>query len=242
MLKATLLMFSRTLTKDYRWIYLDSCLDPDEKECMLHDYRNFENNKEYYLNEQHLIIREFRKSIVAYQFCDTENIDQNSRNILAMTGYIFSGIDFEIAQDLLKYIAPFLFVESNAFGSHYHSVTDATDNIKNQIDFNLDSIFDKYKKCKYIRFLANHISTFLKDHSDNSFIITRQGIKPLNHATLHPFQTSEHPHEIINSLSNTDSSSLHSSVSHPKRLTQERSQSPLDLLRAVLQSKKSKTS
>lgn len=242
MIKATLLMFSRTLTKDYRWIYLDSCLDSNEKDCLLLDYRNFENNKEYYLNEQHLIIRQFRKSIVAYQFCDTKNIDQNSRNILAMTGYVFSGIDFEIVQDLLKYIAPFLFVESNPFGTHYNNVTDATDNLTNQIDFNLDSIFDKYKNCINTRLLADHIATFLKDHSDNSFIITRQSIKPINHTTFSPLQASEHPKEIVNSLGNTDSNSLHNSASHPKRLTQERSQSPLDLFRAVLQSKMNRTS
>lgn len=180
MLNATLIIFSRTLTNDYRWIYSDNKMEYDDKKDIMIDYQQFERNREFYLHNNHLVVRYLQNGISIYKFFETGSKDQDSRKIYAIAGRFFTGFDYELVNDLLKYIALFFLCETENFETYSNIISDDVEDVAKPIIYKLDFIIDKVKKYKSIGKLAQDIFMFIAQHPNKGFIIINNCIMPLN--------------------------------------------------------------
>lgn len=172
MLNAKIIMFSRSLTKDYRWIYSANFLAETDKSLILNDYKEFENNKEKFIKEKHLFIRQLHKGIVLYKFLETKDTDQSSRKIYALLGCMFSELDFEIVHALFQYIIPYFYEEFNViFDKYLGKIPEKKENLVENIEFSLDLITNTIRKNSNMKLLANKILNFTNLHPANNFII-----------------------------------------------------------------------
>lgn len=171
MLSAKVIMFSRSLTKDYRWIYSGDFINEKDKSYILNDYKIFEKDKEIFLREQHLVIRQFKDKIVVYKFLETKDKDLNSRKIYALMGCIFSEFDFEIFQSLYKYIVSYLYIEFDTLFEKYQSnIPENKEELIEKIEFSLDSIME-YFRDNNMKLLVSAVFNFANQNLTNNFII-----------------------------------------------------------------------
>lgn len=177
MLNINIILFSRTITNDYRWIYWDKSLKAEETNTILNDYREFELNRDFFINNPHLVMRQLGQKIAIYHFSETSSVDQNSRKIFALQGCVFSGIDFEIAKVFLPYISAYLFY--NRLSIYTDSILDNTVNAVNLEKISIDSVVSEYKSNNNNFTLTQKISTFIQQYPDSNFIITNGQIEPI---------------------------------------------------------------
>lgn len=199
MLTASFIMFSRSLSKDYRWLYSSDFLTESYKEYILFDYKELEKNKKFYCNEHHLIIRIFDNSMAVYKFSETNSTDQNSRRIFALTGCIFSGINFDIIQDLFKYIISYIFFHLNIFDL-YNNISDDVEKLSKNITFDLNHVINEYKKNTDMQFLSNRISEFIHKYQMSSFIIVEDNISPILNQMKSTSEYNQSIDDILNNI------------------------------------------
>lgn len=165
-------MYSRSLTKDYRWIYSSDLTNGVNNNAILRDYEEFEKNKEIFLREKHLIIRQFHDSIAMYKFIETKEKDQNSRKIYALLGCMFSEFDFEIEHTISMYFVAYLYNEFDILFERFKSnIPDKKDCLIEQIEFSLDLIIETIRTTSEIRMMSTIISNFCKQFLSNNYII-----------------------------------------------------------------------
>jgi len=181
MLNANIILFSRTITNDYRWIYWDESVKAEETNIILNDYKEFETNRDFFIVNPHLIVRQLCKKIVIYYFSETQSVDQNSRKIFALQGCALSGIDFEIAKAFLPYICGYLFFER--LNIYTDGIADNTSNIVKPEKISIDSVVSEYKNNNCCFTLTQRISAFTHQHPNDSFIITNDYIGLVNGTT-----------------------------------------------------------
>jgi len=187
MLNAKLIIFSRSLTEDYRWIYSYESLSKSDESNLMSHYEMFEEKKEFYLSNPHLIIRKVGGNIAIYSFYETEHTDQNSRKIYALAGCIFSDIDCEFFMKLYMYIVPYIFSQEDFFKKYFSGITDSTNREKRSIEIDLNLIVDIQKNKKVQELFMNAISTIWDTHLKDGFVITNNAIYSYQLATLSSF-------------------------------------------------------
>lgn len=179
MLTSRLIMYSRSLSNDYRWIFFDERLSESDKDLFSKSYSMFENDKEYYLKNQHLIMQKSKEHVFFYSFINTGNYDQNSREIYALIGYCFSGFDLELINKLYNYVVPFLFYKSNSLIELVKNITDTQENDNKIIEISLDEVIYKYKEDKLMSKFSKNIYEFLENNSNVGYIATSEKIVSL---------------------------------------------------------------
>lgn len=215
MIQASLLMFSRSLTKDYRWIYSDACLTQTDKNLILEDFRGFENNRSFYLGENHLVIRRLKNSLAVYKFSETNITDENSRQIFALTGLVLSGVDLEIVLALSSIILASLFLSTELFIPGNWGIPDNGENTVLPVELSLDQIIDSYKSDKKVKLLSAKINGISHQLGDTAFIMTQERIEPIPQAPRHIQATSQFETSIDEMLNNASTSSTHITISTP---------------------------
>ena len=207
MLNANLLLFSRTLARDYRWIYFDNRLGQAGSGIILSDYKEFEHNKNFFLNEAHLFVRRVKQGIALYKFIETKYTDQNSRKIFALIGCSFSEYDYDIVHALLQYVAAYFFINGNMFEKFQDNIQDTSENLFLSIEFALDTIIDSYRTTSVIRQLADDIGRLLNQYPGNSFVISSNGIQPIISGTNISHTSESHCgqkiDDLLNNINNT---------------------------------------
>ena len=83
------ILFTRTLTKDYRWIFWDDKILEHDQAILRKDFTKFESEKDFYLHHDHLFVRMLTNGIAMYKFLDTEQYDSSMRKIYALSGIAF---------------------------------------------------------------------------------------------------------------------------------------------------------
>lgn len=175
MLNTNIILFSRTITNDYRWIYWDELLKTEETNIILNDYKEFEKNRDFFIINPHLIVRQLEQKIAIYHFSETKSVDQNSRKIFALQGCVLSNIDFDIAKVFLPYICGYLFF--NRLNIYTDNISDNTVNAVKPETISIDSIVAEYKNNNCCFTLIQRISTFAHQYPNSSFIITNDYIR-----------------------------------------------------------------
>lgn len=172
-------MYSRSLTKDYRWIFSDYCLTQKERREILNDYREFENNRALFLNDNHLIIRGFEKSIAFYSFSDTKKTDEYSRQIYALTGLVFSNDDMEFVLALKPIISASLYYSPNYLDLDNRDYSDDFKDVILPVELSLDQFICLYKTNDDIKRLANLIKAELERNPFDAFLLRDRTMEPI---------------------------------------------------------------
>lgn len=171
MLNINIILFSRTITNDYRWIYWAESVKAEEANIILNDYKEFEKNRDFFTINPHLIVRQLCEKVAIYYFSETKRIDQNSRKIYALQGCVLSDADFELAKVFLPYICGYLFF--NRLDILYtYDITDNTLNAVKPETISLDLVVSEYKNNNRCFTLIQRIATFTHQYPNDSFIIT----------------------------------------------------------------------
>lgn len=195
MFSANLIMYSRTLTEDYRWLYSDPFIDPIIEKNILDHYESFKENKNFYIN-QHLVIRTYDHCVIAYRFLQTDNTDQNSRKIYALIGFVFSDIDLMILKNIYPYVFSHLFFELDFLKKYTTNISDKLFKVQKSIEFDLNVIFDEYKNNECAKYMADPLASVWSNHLKDHIIITSKSIfslqlKPLLTLNLPVTETNE---------------------------------------------------
>lgn len=176
MLHANVIMFSRSLTLDYRWIYSGSFINEMVGSTMLNDYEELKKNKGMFLKEKHLIVRRLHEKVLIYKFCETEDTDQNSRTIYALVGMVLSGFDFKIFEELFQYILSYIYEEFDVlFGKYQKNIPEKSRAISVKMNFSLDVVVEYFRINNII--LPKEIKEFVEQCSANDLIIKNGGVE-----------------------------------------------------------------
>lgn len=208
MISAKLLVFSRSIINDYRWIFFDKNIGQADQNLILSDYRVMERNSEFYLNEQHLIVRYLKQGISMYKYLETEIKDQNSRRIYALIGCVFSGWDYDFIKSILQYIVSYLFINSNLFNQYQNNILDNIENGSMPIEFDLNTIVKSQKNNYEMNLLINNVNKFIHQNPNNNFIITNKDIKSIITETESVESVSQCGKIIDGLVSNTNNSNI----------------------------------
>lgn len=212
MLTANLLLFSRTLTNDYRWLCCDSSLDQNDRDHILSDYREFEKDRGHYLNERHLIVRHVQNGIAIYRFIETGKQDQESRNIFALAGYVFSSFDYTIVQTLLQFIVSYLFFKIESTDFTQLDISDSAEEIIVPMEISLDDVIDRYKEGNEVNELSEKTAFFIKEHQEKAFIINSKCINLLPAENAPPQSQQKYKDSINGMLNGAESSKVPASI------------------------------
>lgn len=179
MLSVKRLLYTRSLTNDYRWIYCDIQLDQDDKNNILSDYEKYRMERHSYLNENHLIVRLTKSGIAFYKFVETERIDQNARKISSLTGFVFSDFESEIVKSLLNFVVAYFYIKKELFEAAEKEIKDSMGNIELSTVFSLDEILNECKKNVDIDTVRQRIFNYMNQNSLHSFVIKDNSISPI---------------------------------------------------------------
>ncbi len=141
MLTANVIYFSRTLTRDYRWIYSDNDLHSTDLENIMRDYDQFEQDP-YNFGKNNLIVRATEKGLALYTFEVTDREDAFSRKALAIKGLSFSDFDGDIAKKIRAHIATFLLLKLLPNGILDVEVDDFLTNAEKSITISVDTCLE----------------------------------------------------------------------------------------------------
>ena len=179
MLKANLLMFSRSLSNDYRWIYADPSVTQADKSLILKDYRAFERNRSYFLSKQHRVVRRLDDAVAVYNFSKTDQTDNCSRPIFALTGLVFSGLEAKIVLALPQIILTLLFYTPDSFNPDLQKVSDNLENSIQPVEFSLDQMIEKYRTDAELYSFADKFNNITGMLSGAPLLITPESISSL---------------------------------------------------------------
>lgn len=170
MINSNALMFSRTESKDYRWLYRDNNLIGDDLYHILSDYEEFETYKEQYLNGRYMIVRRLCNGAAIYGFSKLDKTDQYSRNIYALIGFTFLDLNGDIFTALVQYMSSYLYY-MNISVTFPLSATDATEDCEKKCAISIDEAIENYRNSEKIRTLAKAIEAFTERNQWEAFII-----------------------------------------------------------------------
>lgn len=171
---AKIVLYSRTRTKDYHWIFIDDTMEESEKRFILSDLKN---NKILGLKKKYLIVRELHNKLIFYRIIKTGNIDMYSREICALQGIVFSGINYDIIKRLLPYEVAFAFCfQLDSIDWDRNKTINVVENISSPVFVSIDLIIEKYKNSKCISAMAQVIKKFICQNSNSDFIVTQDSI------------------------------------------------------------------
>lgn len=137
MLTANVIYFSRTLTRDYRWIYSDSSLHSKDLESIMRDYDQFEQDP-YNFGQNNLVVRSTERGLALYTFEVTDREDAFSRKALAIKGLSFSDFDGDVAKKIQAHMATFLLLKLLPNGILNVEVDDFLTNTEKSIVISVD--------------------------------------------------------------------------------------------------------
>lgn len=189
MLKSKLLLFSRTLTKDYRWLSCDDAISNDDVELLMSDYHEFEAQLAKHWQESHLVVRYLKNGIALYKCFDTGCIDQNARKIRALAGLFFTGLDGEIVHDLQKYIAPYFFFEESLVEVYQQKARDDIDNECVLIEWDLNTIVDSYRNNTDALKLSDLVASFKRQHVERNYVLLKSFVIAVDVDSEKPIDT-----------------------------------------------------
>lgn len=172
MLRANVIMYSRSLSKDYRWIYGENFLNENDKKFFIDNYAHFENNKDEFLNNEYLIVQRIQKGVVIYRFLETKDLDQNSRKIYALIGCACTDFDMEIVKNFGSFVFSYMYFEWNVlFEKYLSNIPDSRDKFTETVEFSLDTVAEYFRTDSYKKNFVVIISGLLKQQQTSSFII-----------------------------------------------------------------------
>jgi len=170
MLYSNDLMFSRTESKDYRWLFRDSTLIGEDLYHILSDYGEFETYKEQYLHGRYMIVRKLCNGAAIYSFSKLNKTDQYSRNIYALIGYTFTGLNGDIFKALVQFMCGYLYY-LNDFDAFSLSVTDETEELEKKRTFSIDKAIANYRRSTETQLLTKAVESFIEQNQWEAFII-----------------------------------------------------------------------
>ncbi len=222
MIKAKFVYFSRTLTNDYRWIYSDEKLTTQNKNHIMDDYRSIMSEKKYYLKHVHLLVRQLENGVMLYQFSKTARHDQNSREIYALSGYVFTGFDYEVFCCLRNYIISYYILNQDLFAPDGLSINDTITNEKFSVDFSIDKMLTEFQENLSIVSCKKILKQYANQSSiKNLVILTADDLLPtVQHTNLESEPVCEHaeqPSIKPKSLSKTELSDVKEIPIHQKK-------------------------
>ncbi len=165
------ILFTRTLQLDYRWIYWDENISDIDKYVFNQEIKKFENDKFFFLQNNHLFCRKLTNGIALYKFFDTQKFDSNMRKIYALSGFLFLGKQCDIAYDVLSSITAdaFLNLECNS-----EEIYDNTQKQNKFSDYPIQSLYNKLflENQTSLLNVKKEIEMFLMCHENkNGFLI-----------------------------------------------------------------------
>ncbi len=167
MLQSYIFMFSRTISKDYRWIYNAECITADDKDQLVNDFYTLKQDQSIH-GKKYLFVRKFNHSIALFGFSKSKNLDENSRPIYALTGLVFSGLDAQVFIYLFHFIVSALFFYSNGlFDCDSLKKTDNVNNLQLKKDFSIDEFI---QLCR----TDNRVFSFMRAFNRN--LVYKNGI------------------------------------------------------------------
>ncbi len=167
MLTANVIYFSRTLTRDYRWIYSDNSLHSKDLNNIMQDYEQFEQDP-YNYGKNSLVVRSTERGLALYTFEVTDREDAFSRKALAIKGLSFSDFDGTVAEKIREYVATFLLFELLPNGILDVEVDDFLTNAKKSIVISVDECLE---------YCRNSEGTHAFLESMNEFMLCNQATK-----------------------------------------------------------------
>lgn len=178
MIDAKLVLFSRTRTSDYHWIFVDESMQEDEKSFILND---FKNKMILDLDKKYLIVRELQDKIIFYRISRTEDTDMYSRMILELQGIVFCGIDYDIVKRLFPYAVAYVFhFQLDSVWKKRLNITNATEDLLLSTNISADLIIEQYKKHNWVADTVEKIENFVSQSGSKDFIITNNDIVPIH--------------------------------------------------------------
>ncbi len=190
-IKASLLCYSRSCIKDYRWIYLNKNLNPKDIENIINDYRTFDKNKANFLNHNHLIVRFISNGLAIYKFLKRTEVDCNNRDIYSLEGFTLHDLS------AFNWCSIFSLAVIDCFKSlpfKINAIYDKQNNIDYELEYPIDSILETQNaNTIFVGNFRNQIDTFLltteclngfsiidKDFMDIQILETYNKVEPEN--------------------------------------------------------------
>ena len=227
MLNMKYILFSRTLTNDYRWIFTNDKLGSEEKSKIRYDMKAFENNRDFYLSEPHLIIRMSERSLSLYKFVKFDKCDRNSREIFGLVGVSFDGYDFEIANALLPHIVAYYYSIPFVEDILREDISDDAESLDITKSVSIDEIVDFVRYREPALSLMNEIIAFRQHQPTNCFQIAVDGIKQLKDKPISGYSTQQYNQKMDELLNNANQFQIKSPPPKPIFDTKESSKSTL---------------
>ncbi|MCL2398879.1 MAG: hypothetical protein FWC91_03925 [Defluviitaleaceae bacterium] len=194
MLQANFILFSRTLSRDYRWIYTCNGLKLNS-EIILRDYSEFEKSRDNLLNKDHLFVRRIAKDIFLYKFLETGTTDKHSRKIDALCGYCFDGLESEIVDYLLKYVTAHIYHSSmeSILKAKLETDLDNSEELHTSVPYSLDEMFEEIKSNPKSACIVSRIDSLISNNGDVAFSIIQDEVQKLLPLSCHlkPVQDGE---------------------------------------------------
>ena len=179
MLTANLIYFSRTLTRDYRWIYSDNSLHSKDLDNIMQDYEQFEQDP-YNYSKNNLVVRSTERGLALYTFEVTDREDAFSRKALALKGLSFSDFDGTVAKKIREHIVTFLLFKLLPNGILDVEVDDFLTNAKKSIVVSVDECLDYCRNSESTHTFLEGMNQFLQcNHAATAVLVSDSGMYKL---------------------------------------------------------------
>ncbi len=178
MLTADVLLYTRSMDEDYRWVYNNSFTVANEL-LLDSEYGEFEQNRTKYLEEYPLFVRDTKEGLTIYRFLKTENKDSAARPIYALVGCTFSGDDCFYVRRNLPEIICYFFLCFDAFLPVLDEISDDMRDEIHCIDFCTNKILSEYKKNTEFKTLDHFFIREYNKTNPKNFMFSAKKLKPI---------------------------------------------------------------
>ena len=175
MIKSNIIVYSRTLTNDYRWIY-DYPLQNDVKDNLLKDFERLKNNSPLSIDDNSLFVKYIKEGICFYKILKTDLKDQYSRRIFALSGFVFTNPNYTILKYILPVAIMYYYCKNDVFLSNLNNISDHLEHASLTCEIDLNHMADYFIANKYFNEKAHNILNFIHHYPSSNFILDHDNI------------------------------------------------------------------
>lgn len=172
MINVSKVLYSRTKYRDYRWILKSNKISFNLLSIMMNDYRHFERQKNFYIEQKYQFIFHFDKTCGAifYKFYKTDMNDIMGRNIYGLYG-IF--VDLDLMQLIYGLFPAFAldFILNSANIPDLKNISEESENIEESIEMSIDHIWQNYNNNRYNVLYNSLFGSIKKEYQRNKSFI-----------------------------------------------------------------------
>ena len=170
-IKLSILYYSRSRFKDYRWIYQDASLSLFDIKYLDDDFQRFYEQKRLLLDHPHLFVRKISIGYAVYRFIKRSEKDFTDTPIYALEGFVVKENAAEIWKTNMSLA---LLTCLQKFPVAIEKLYDKESKVYKEIDYSLEELMGSLKLENYDRRIG--IDKFLiKDYNGNGLSILEQG-------------------------------------------------------------------